>query len=77
MMSSDFGLVANDLKNGLLSTLINLIDFNIFFLKENLKKNKHFIVDDIENLYPGLTFKLKEHLKKETNYSNGRIQKYN
>ncbi len=34
-----------------------------------LKKYQLFFFDDIENLYPGLTLKLKEHLKKETNYS--------
>ena len=44
---------------------IDLIDFNILLLK----KYKNYIVRDIQNFNPGLTFKLKEHLKKETNYS--------
>jgi hypothetical protein len=62
----------NELKQlcfNLIKTSIDLIDFNILLIK----KNQHYIVTDIQSFYPGLTFKLKEHLKKETNYSTEEI----
>jgi hypothetical protein len=57
--------VLEELTQSLWNNLFDSLDVNILFLK----KYQLFFFDDIENLYPGLTLKLKEHLKKETNYS--------